>query len=186
MEIEIRDALFRTIPFLLILIGLSIALKRKRITAGELHIRKPVSYKAVAWWVTAFLIYVLVFELTLFQLGLLRINQWEYGFMPSLIRIAGIVVLAPIAEELVFRGLILHKLRQLKVPKHLAIILQAILFVALHSVYNFTLSSQIAMLQLFSDAVIFAYAMYNTRSIYTPVLLHALGNSVAVLEQFLL
>jgi membrane protease YdiL (CAAX protease family) len=185
MGIEVKEALIRVIPFFLILIGLSIGIKKKKISTQELYINKPVSHKAVMSWLIGFLLCVAAFESTLYQLGLLNISSWKHDLLSSIIRITGMVILAPIAEELIFRGLILSKLRKLKISKLVAIVLQAVLFVALHSVYDFTISSQIGMLQLFIDAIIFAYAMYHTKSIYTPILLHAAGNLVAVLEQFL-
>jgi uncharacterized protein len=97
------------------------------------------------------------------------------------------VVLAPIAEEMVFRALLLHKLKQWKVNHYVAIFLQAVIFVALHSAaFQFTLSGNIGKAQIFTDAILFALAMYHTKSVYTPMVMHATGNAVAVLEQFIL
>jgi membrane protease YdiL (CAAX protease family) len=186
MTVEIKNALFRTIPFLLIFFGLFIGLKRKKFSTSDLYLNKPISYKIVALWIMAFCIYVFAFEFTLFHLGLLETSQWKYDLIPSIVRIIGIIILAPIAEELIFRGLVLHKLHQFKIRKYVAIILQAILFTGLHSVFDFTLASQINMLQIFLDALIFAFAMYHTKSILTPILLHMIGNLVAILEQFIL
>lgn len=187
MDEELMQVLFRVLPFLAVILGLTVAVKRKKLSTADLYIQRPASYKRLlAWWVS-FLAFIILTEVTLHHFGLLRVGTWEGSLLPSLLKITGIVVLAPIAEELFFRGVVLHKLRQWKLKKHAAIALQAVFFVALHSAaFEITLSSNIGKAQIFVDAVLFAYAMYDTRSVYTPMVMHATGNAVAVLEQFIL
>jgi membrane protease YdiL (CAAX protease family) len=64
--------------------------------------------------------------------------------------------------------------------------LQAVLFVLLHNfAYENTVSSNIGIVQALIDASLFGYARYYTKSLYTPMLMHALGNAVAVFERFI-
>jgi len=99
----------------------------------------------------------------------------------------GAVVLAPVAEELIFRGIFLNKLLEWKVNKHLAISILSLLFVAMHSfTYENTLSSNISIAQTFIDASLFSYARLYTNSLYTPMAMHATGNLIATLERFIL
>lgn len=125
-------------------------------------------------------------RVTLNYLGLYRASSWSGNVLPSAIKILGIVILAPVAEELFFRGIVLSKLQQWKVNRHLAVVLQAILFMVLHTaIFNYDIHANIAKAQLFTDSVLFAYARFHTKSLYTPIAMHATGNLVAVLEQFI-
>jgi membrane protease YdiL (CAAX protease family) len=187
MNEELKIILLRILPFLAAIVGISIGIKRKKISTSDLYIQKPNSYRNLFVWWFSFLIFIILTEIILYNSGILKVGTWKNSFFPSILKILGMVLLAPIAEELIFRGFFLHKLRQWKLNRHIAIILQALFFVALHSfAYQNTLYANIGIAQVFIDAVLFAYAMYATRSIYTSIVMHATGNLIAVLEQFIL
>jgi membrane protease YdiL (CAAX protease family) len=98
----------------------------------------------------------------------------------------GAVVLAPVAEELLFRALILNFFTK-KMAMPLAIALQAVLFVALHNyTYQNTFGSNLGIVQGLFDATLYAMARYHTRSIYTPIAMHMTGNAIATIERFIL
>lgn len=186
MNPELKSALIRVIPFVLILLGLFIANKRKKVSVEDLGLQRPNSIKHYFFWAIGFLMLVLLIEACLNQLGILEINKWNHPLYPSVILIFGAVVLAPIAEELIFRGLILTKLTKRKVNIHLAIIIQACFFVMLHNfTYQNTLSSNIGIVQSLMDACLFGYARHHTKSIYTSMTMHVTGNLVATLERFI-
>jgi membrane protease YdiL (CAAX protease family) len=172
---------------LAVIIAMRVAIKRGRINGQDLCIQPPVSYRNLFIWWGLFLLFIIITELTLFQTGHLEVNNWNHNLPSSIIRIFGIVILAPISEELLFRGLFLHKLTQWKLNKHIAVLIQALVFVLLHSfAYENSLSSNIGIVQGFLDACIYAYARFNTKSIYTSIAMHSTGNLIAVLEQFIL
>jgi len=187
MPTEIKYTLFRVLSFLAVIIAMRVAVKRGRISGQDLCIQPPVSYRQLFIWWGLFLLFIIATELTLFKTGLLEVTHWNHNLPSSLIRILGIVVLAPVSEELLFRGLFLHKLIQWKLNKHIAVLIQALVFVILHSfAYENTLSSNIGIVQGFLDACIYAYARFYTKSIYTSIVMHSTGNLIAVLEQFIL
>jgi len=187
MPTEIRYTLLRVLPFLAVIIAMRVAVKRGRISGQDLCIQPPVSYRQLFIWWGLFLLFIIATELTLFKTGILEVTHWNHNLPSSLIRILGIVVLAPVSEELLFRGLFLHKLIQWKLNKHIAVLIQALVFVILHSfAYENTLSSNIGIVQGFLDACIYAYARFYTKSIYTSIVMHSTGNLIAVLEQFIL
>ncbi len=166
---------------------MGIAIRRKRFTAQDMGIASPISYQKFFLWWGLFLLFTILTEVALFRLGVLEVSPWNHGLPSSVIRLLGIIVLAPVAEELLFRGLFLHKLIQWKLNKHWAVLIQALVFVLLHSfTYQNTLSSNIGIAQGFIDACIYAYARLNTKSIYTSMAMHSTGNFIAVLEQFIL
>lgn len=187
MNEEIKAALIRVLPFAIILFILFIATKRKKIEIVDLGIKKPNSINQYFFWVISFLIFILLTEFSLFKLGFLEIDKWHHSLFPSIIRIIGAVILAPIAEEFIFRGLLLSKLINKKLNLHFAILIQACIFVLLHNfTYQNTFSSNIGIVQSLIDASLFGYARYYTKSIYTPITMHITGNGIATLERFVL
>jgi len=186
MNKEISSALLRVLPFALIIFVLLLQKKRGKITQEELALQKPFSFYRYAVCTIGFLVFVITIEYGLHTFGLLEVKKWNHTLISSFIRITGAVILAPVAEELIFRGLLLSKLSN-KVNKHAAILLQAILFVTLHNfAYENTLTSNIGIAQSLLDAVLFGYSRFYTKSIYTSITMHITGNFIATLERFIL
>lgn len=187
MNEEIKAAIIRVLPFVVLLTVFSIRVRQKKFNTAELGLQKPVSLIRSVWCWSAFLLFILASEFTLYHLGLLEADKWNHTLLPSVIRITGAVILAPIAEEILFRGILLNKLMQWKGNMHVAIFVQAVLFVMVHSfTYENTLSSNIGIAQTFIDAAIYGYARFYTQSIYTPMAMHSTGNLIATLERFIL
>lgn len=84
-----------------------------------------------------------------------------------------IVIVAPVVEELLFRGLILFSGDQLE-PTWVRLILSAVLFGAIHGPTNIqSVYSYVGM------GFIFAYAAKRTQSIEAPIIYHFLNNLLA-------
>ena len=182
---EYRTALIRVLPFLIIGLIIFLRIRKKKIDPLELDLKKPDSAGRFLLWTIGFLAFILLTEYAFYKAGLLEIDKWDHPFFPSIIRIAGAVLIAPVIEELVFRGLILNVLLKKKLNLHLAIFIQAVFFVLLHNfAYQNTLSSNIGIVQSLVDAMLFGYARYHTRSIYTPMTMHITGNCIATAERF--
>ena len=180
-------ALLRTLPFLIVICVIAILIKRKKIKPVEVDIRRPFSWKSYFFWVIGFLAYAVVVEFLLYFFNILEVSKWDHRFSPSIILILGAVILAPIAEELLFRGLILNVLIKKKLKTHWSIIIQACFFVLLHNfTYENTFSSNIGIAQSFIDGILFGYARIYTKSIYTPITMHISGNAIAILERFIM
>jgi membrane protease YdiL (CAAX protease family) len=186
MNEEIRSALLRTVPFLIVICGVIIAIKRKKVKTEDLYIRKPLSFKYFLFWTIGFLVYALAIEFSLNTFNILEVDKWNHSLTASMILIPGIILLAPIAEELLFRGFILNLLINKKLNFHLAILIQAFFFVLLHNfTYQNTLSSNIGIVQSLIDAMLFGYARQYTKSLYTPIAMHITGNAIAIIERFI-
>lgn len=184
---ELTKILLCILPFLVIILVLIIRVRKGKLSKDDLGIRKPeTNVKAVIWCVS-FFIFCILTELILFQFRLLEFKNYEFNIKISFLKIGGMVFIAPIAEELLYRGFFLTKLIQFNVNKHLAIFIIAILFVLVHSfVFDNTLSSKIGIIQIFIDATLFGYARLTTKSIYTPITMHIIGNLIATAEMYLL
>lgn len=186
MHNEILKSLFRVLPFLIVIIIIVVLIKKGKINAIDIGLQKPITLTRMLVCIGLFVLYVLATELLLHKYKLLQVEAWSKPLLPSIIIIVGIVLLAPVAEELLFRGLLLFKLTK-RMNRHLAIILISIFFVALHNfAYQNSLGSNIGIAQSFIDSVLFSYARYYTKSLYSSMGMHMFGNTVAVVERFVL
>ena len=182
-----RLAIIRTLPFLVVVCVIGVLIKRGKIKSQDLDLVPPFSIKRFIVCTVGFLLFTLTVEYLLSAISILEVSKWHHTFLPSIILIIGATVVAPIAEELIFRGLILNVLAKRKMNRHNAIFLQAIFFVLLHNfTYQNTLSSNIGIAQSLIDAMLFGYARYYTKSIYTPITMHITGNAIAIIERFIL
>ena len=97
------------------------------------------------------------------------------GFVVNLIMIA---VLAAIAEELFFRGILVNLLLDLKNNIHLAVWISAILFSSLHLQF-FGFFPRLIL------GVIFGYIYVAAGNIWYPILLHFIFNGMTVVAAYL-
>ena len=89
---------------------------------------------------------------------------WAFQVMPLFFIVGGVV--APVAEEIVFRGIIFGYLRRWGLPA--AVLVSTALFAALHL-------PAIPVTQVVGGMV-FAIAYHLSGSLMTPILIHTLGN----------
>lgn len=82
-----------------------------------------------------------------------------------------LVVIAPVAEELIFRGWLYGKLRQ-KIPVPLAIFLVSLLFALIHGQWNVGVS-------VFALSIVLCGLREVTGTIYAGILTHMLKNGIA-------
>jgi uncharacterized protein len=97
------------------------------------------------------------------------------GFLVNLVMVA---VLAAVGEELIFRGILVKLFREWTGNVHLAVIIPALLFSALHlQFYGF-----FGRLVL---GVILGYLFVWSGSLWVPIVIHFLNNAMAVIVSFL-
>ncbi len=89
----------------------------------------------------------------------------------------GTVLLAPILEEIIFRGIILKGLLTRYTPKY-AIILSAIVFGLVHG-------KPLQIWGAFVLGIFFGWIYYKTNSIGTTILLHSFANFVVLIKTYL-
>ena len=82
-----------------------------------------------------------------------------------------LVVIAPVAEETIFRGYLLGKLRKF-VPVWLAILATSVLFGAVHGAWNLAIDT-------FALSVVMSLLRQNTGSLWASILLHMTKNGIA-------
>ncbi len=90
----------------------------------------------------------------------------------------GVGIIAPIAEEIIFRGFIQNKLLS-SFPVWLAIVIQAVFFGLIHG-------NLVQMSYAFVIGLIFGLLVYKSNSIYPAIILHVLNNSIAIFSDMLM
>lgn len=80
----------------------------------------------------------------------------------------GIVIMAPVAEELLFRGIIQGELRQV-MPEWLAVVIQALLFAAFHM-------QPVQITYVIIPGLLLGFAYAWSGSIYIPIIMHIIFN----------
>lgn len=96
------------------------------------------------------------------------------------ILVLGVCVVAPIFEEILFRGLAYKRLVQSRAGVTGAIIITSIVFTAIHVQYELAI---LAILSVF--ALLLGYIRYKTGNIYYCIALHMLLNILSTLNLFL-
>jgi len=95
---------------------------------------------------------------------------------PILILILGVGIIAPIVEELIFRGFIFSRLRN-AFSIWSAIIIQGVFFAIFHG-------NIIQMSYAFFIGIILGILVYKSNSLYPAIILHILNNTMSVFSDF--
>ncbi|MBQ1262683.1 MAG: CPBP family intramembrane metalloprotease [Oscillospiraceae bacterium] len=98
------------------------------------------------------------------------------GAFATIIFIVAHALLAPVLEELLFRSLILERLR--RYGDIFAVIVSALLFMLLHASFS-------SMAYSFVSGIIFGLLAVYTGSVLCPMLLHFINNAISVVMIFL-
>jgi hypothetical protein len=128
-------------------------------------------------WIGLYLVIFAITETAYYKLGLAEGNVWEYEGVGTVLRILKIGLLGPIAEELVFRGIMFDRISHARPGPIAAIFLTAIFFAAAH--FNYDLMD---MLFVLVDGLYFGLVRYKTGSVLITIVLHVFVNMAAIFE----
>jgi CAAX protease family protein len=140
----------------------------------------PPRLSTLALWAAAFSVLVALEALLERLLGFPPVHRWESGYGPAelLVRLAGIIVVAPVAEELIFRGAAFTRLAQTALGPSGAIAVTAAIFAMLH-----LQSGSGTMALILVDGLFYGLARAKTDTVLVPVVCHMIGNSYAAWER---
>ncbi|MBN2853768.1 MAG: CPBP family intramembrane metalloprotease [Clostridia bacterium] len=93
---------------------------------------------------------------------------------PVILLIIGIGIIAPIVEELIFRGFIFKRLKD-SFPVWAAILIQALFFAVVHG-------NLVQMSYAFAVGLILGIIVYKSNSLYPAIILHIINNSVSTVS----
>lgn len=167
---------------LLIVIGVPWLTKKARTTKEELGVHRPPNLMDFVWVPAGAVAYIFL-TLIITALAMLFLKFVDYG-QPQDVGFNGIntqveyimafimlVVIAPIAEELLFRGYLLGKLRKYT-KLWIAILITSVLFGLVHFAWNVGLDT-------FALSIVLCLLRVVSGSLWPSIMLHMLKNGVA-------
>jgi len=167
---------------LTIVIGLPWVIKKYATTKEEIGLTRLPSWMDIALAPAGFVVYFIASSIIVLAISHLipgfDVNQTQetgfenltqrYEYITAFI---ALVVLAPVAEEILFRGYLYGKLKKY-VPVWVAIIVTSVLFGAVHGQWNVALD-------VFTLSIVLCSLREVTGNIWAGILLHMLKNSIA-------
>jgi hypothetical protein len=177
MTQDLKEILIRILSIPIGLIIAIVVLRLKRLSLKE-HFGLTVPSKREALvWLLGFIPIIALNELYYYSLGLNEGRIWEYAPEVMIVRAVGIIILAPITEELLFRGLIFKVIADRRPGPLGAVVITAILFAAVHIQYGIA-----DLVTIFIDALYWGWVRYKTGTTMLPVVMHIAANTIAVIE----
>lgn len=166
---------------LVMALGLPWLIKKNKTTKAELGLTRLPEWLDLLLAPAGFFVYILLSALLTFLAAMLpffdvdqvqdtgfsQISQ-QYEFVLAFIML---VIIAPVAEEILFRGYLFGKLRQ-HVPIWAAILVTSLLFAIVHGAWNVGVD-------VFALSIILCLLRVISKSLWPSILLHMLKNSVA-------
>lgn len=167
---------------LLIVIGVPWLVKKARTTKEELGMQRLPSLMDFVWVPAGAVAYlVLTAIITVLAMSFLTFVNYDQvqdtGFTNMgtqaeyILAFIMLVIVAPIAEELLFRGYVLGKLRKYA-PLWIAILITSILFAIVHFAWNVGLD-------VFALSIVLCVLRVVSGSLWPSIMLHMLKNGVA-------
>lgn len=135
----------------------------------------PVDIKAVGKWLLAWLLMMTVVGFILYQLGANEELFMEALKQPHWLMLISASLLAPILEELIFRGYLFKAFRDTRLGFIGTLLLTSALFAAMHAFQY----SGYGIAQIFGLALVLGLAREYTGSVVTPIVIHIVQNSLA-------
>lgn len=178
---SVGGAVIYTLAIVLV-IGVPWWIKRRPTTKEELGIQRWPKWTDILWTPVGMVAYLILTAIisaaTIYLLPFVDRSQvQETGFaqistqLEYILAFISLVVIAPIAEEVLFRGYLLGKLRKYA-PLWVAILITSLLFAVVHFQWNVGID-------VFALSIILCLLRVFTKSLWTPILLHMLKNGVA-------
>jgi membrane protease YdiL (CAAX protease family) len=167
---------------LVLIVGLPWWVRRNKTTRKELGVTGLPTWVDIVLTPAGFIVYLILSFLILIaaqgllpwfdatqeqQLGFESLHfQYEY-----ILAFLMLVVVAPIAEELMFRGYLFGKLRS-AVPVWLAVVVTSVIFGFVHQAWNVGFDT-------FALSIVLCYLREITGTLWAPILLHMTKNGIA-------
>jgi membrane protease YdiL (CAAX protease family) len=157
------------------LLFLFIVCKIRRISADDLLLKRPGASEALLW-LALYVGFMLSTDYLLNWRGNFDFTIWRnQPLFVSACRIVAVAFLGPIAEELIFRGLIFLKLQKIIPNPWVRIALISLAWALIHLEYCLQIQGLI-----FVEGLLLGAAMLKSRSLYLPMVLHIIWNLYAI------
>ncbi len=182
---NILDALASLLVYalaILLVIGLPWKLRKYRTTRADLGLESQPSMLDFLWAPAGFVVYLLIsavlMAIATHFLTFVNLNQvQDTGFSglsqpyEYILAFCMLIVIAPVAEEILFRGYLLGKLRK-HVPTWVAVLLTSALFGLVH--FNWSVS-----IDVFGLSIVLCLLRIKTNRLWPGIFLHMIKNALA-------
>lgn len=167
---------------LVIVLGMPWWFKRRRTTKEDLGVARVPSWLDISLAPAGFIVYFILSALLVYLAGLLipafdmqEAQNVGFSNLTERYEVAlaffTLVIVAPLAEELLFRGYLYGKLRR-SVPMWVAILMTSIVFAVVHGQWNVAID-------VFALSLVMCGLREITGSIWSGVILHTIKNALA-------
>lgn len=184
MTREVRDSLKHAAwPIVTLAVVLIVKYLRGLSWGDDLGLRWP-PLGSVLLWTGLFIALLIATEAANRALGISPPAPWgdKYSAPVKLLRVFTMIMLAPLAEELVFRGMLYRMMSTTAVGGLGAITITAVLFALLHALY-WEGRQWLPLLWILVDGIFYGVVVYYTGSVLLTIALHSLGNLYAAYER---
>lgn len=165
-----------------IVLGVPFLVKKARTTKKELGLHRLPTWMDIVWAPAGAVVYVILTAIiTAFAMTFLTFVNYEqpqetgftnityrYEFIMAFVML---VIIAPIAEEVLFRGYLLGKLRK-HAPLWVSILVTSVVFAVVHFAWNVGLD-------VFALSIVLCLLRVVSGSLWPSILLHMLKNGAA-------
>lgn len=179
---------------ILIAIGLPYLVKKVQTSRAEIGLTRYPLWKDILLTPAGFVVYLLLSAILLYILTRLwpgfNVDQKQnVGFSDVIqqyqfiLAFLSLVIIAPIAEEILFRGYLFGKLKR-TIPVWLAILVTSLVFGAFHLFNSGALAWNLA-IDTFALSIILCLLRVATGNIWASILLHMVKNGIAFYLYFI-
>ena len=102
-------------------------------------------------------------------------DMYKSSFAPLFL--FDIIILAPLLEELMFRGFLFEGIRYTKLKNTGAIIITSLIWALMHTQYDLY-----GIFSIFLSGLLLGYSRVKSKSIFTPIVIHIVSNVIATSE----
>jgi len=136
--------------------------------------------KTLGFWIIVFIVLQVATSFLIEALGAKEIPNFmmnlEYPTLTDkILLLIAVVVVAPVVEEVVFRGFLLKGFSNTFMGVHGAILFTSALWAVIHLQYEVAY-----LIAIFVIGVVFGYARIRTNSLFIPMIMHSLMNLLAI------
>jgi membrane protease YdiL (CAAX protease family) len=176
---EVRQFIYTAIKLAILLPILAILIRVKGFSFLEYCNLKRLNFKSAAIWLLVFMVFHFLFRVILHALALYlhRKHSYDETSEPLLLLLLGSVVLAPLAEEILWRGFVFKGVSESRAGPIVAIIFTSLAWASLHQQYNVA-----GQLHVACDGLIFGFARHITQSTTVSIVLHGAFNLWVTLQ----
>jgi len=137
-----------------------------------------------ATWLITMLVVVLAIDCFRYAIGRPLVVPYDQALYETAywrwLLVFALVVAAPLAEEILFRGFLFAGVSASRLGRLGAVFVSAAVWSAIHTQYGYYGHAILLALGL-----LLGWARFKTGSLYAPLVMHALNNTVAVVEMLL-